>query len=307
MPEYFSGELGWGNLELPNVYLADDTAALYPNGTKLVQGERVFHYGRYLGKLTESGTAVTATTPGDDLAGKFLFTMAAQQDMANGLLVRKLANELHIVFNTTVSAAQSNDYYSGGWVTGKDTVPADERMFWRYIVKHTYQSSTGTSFEIWNDDTKSYSKVSLSSYSNVSILELDQPVINSKSGMATTLMQNPWKHIVWQSASAYSTNRGKVMGACMHNDPAMNGYGWYQTWGPMSCMHLEYALGGAEGCNTLILMADGSISARNSNSGTYDRLDDHKPIIGYLLSDPRSLTGSFQGESLPMIFVTISP
>lgn len=302
MPEYCNGEVGWTNLELPNVYAADDAATLYPRGTRLVQGERSFYYGTYLGVLANAGTSVSATN-GDDLGGKFLFHNVVQTDMANGLLVRKTADELHVVYNTTVTAARSNDFYSGGWVCGKDTAPSDERPFWRYIVKHTYQAA-GSSFDIWNDSSKAYTKVDLTAYTFASILELDQPVINSKTSMATTLMQNPWKRIVWQSDTAYNMTRPKVAGACMHNNPTATRHTWFQTHGPMFCQHLEYALGEIAG-QTLILMADGSISGRNSNSGTYDRLDDHFPVIGYLYGDTAYGTGTNVTELLPMIYLTI--
>lgn len=303
MPEYYAGEKGFGNLALPNVYAADDAAALYPRGTKFVAGERVFYYGTYLGQLHNAGTTVSATN-GDDLAFKLLLFNAIQSDMTNGLLVRKIANELSIVYQTTVAAARSNNFYSGGWVTGKDTTPADERMFSRYIVEHKYQADGKSVEKIWNESSKSFVDVDLSAYDYVSILELDQPVINNKTSMATTLMQNPWKRIVWQIDTAYAWKRPWFAGACMHNDPTATRHTWFQTYGPMFNPHLEYALG-EEGGQMLIGMADGSISARNSNSGTYDRLDDHFPVVGYLLGDSAFPTGSCVTELLPMMFLTL--
>ena len=71
MPEYFEGELGWSNLAFPSIYAADDATALYPRGTRLVQGERSFYYGTYLGQLHNAGSSITATN-GDDLVFKGL-------------------------------------------------------------------------------------------------------------------------------------------------------------------------------------------------------------------------------------------
>ena len=300
MPEYYAGEEGFGNLAIPNVYGTDDVTALYPRGTRLVAGERSFYYGKYLGIANASATTITATA-GADLGGKFLFHNVIQSDMATGLLVRKLINEQHIVYNTTVSAARSEDFYSGGWVTGKDTVSGN-RPFWRYIVKHTYGGYGSSTQQIWNDSTKSYTEVDLSAYQYCSVLELDQPVIVSKVTMATTLMQNPWKRIVWHSSSAYDPARGKVAGACMHNNIAVNSCTWFQTWGPMLSIHLEMTLG-TIGMETLVLMSDGSVSPRGA---TYDRFcDSDLPLVGYLLSDPFYSAGSSTTELLPMIFVTI--
>lgn len=302
MPEYYRGEEGFGNLALPNVYNADDATALYPRGTKFVTGERVFFYGTYEGVVAHGGTTVSDTS-GDDLAFKFLFTNVIQSDMATGLLIRKQANEQHIVYQTTISAARYDDWYSGGWVTGKDTTPADERMFSRYIVEHEYSATGSKTQLIWNASTGAYTEVDLSAYTEVSVLELDQPCINAKTTMATTLMRNPWKSIVWQSDTAYTLSRGRVMGACMHNDVTYDRHTWFQTYGPMFSPHLEVAVG-TLGCETVICMADGSISVRGTS---YDRFatGTFMPIVGFVISDAKFPTGSAVTELLPMIFVTL--
>jgi len=302
MPEYYRGEEGFGNLAMPNVYNTDNVTALYPRGTKFEAGERAFYYGKYLGIANAGATTITATA-GSDLAGRFLFHNSIQQDMATGLLVRKLANEQHIVYKTTVSAAQSDDFYSGGWVTGKDaSAQSPNRPFWRYIVAHEYGAYGSKTAQIWNDSTKVYNEVDLSAEQYCSVLELDQPVIISKVTMATTLMQNPWKRIAWHTSSAYAPARGKVAGACMHNDIAVNSHTWFQTWGPMCTIHLEKALG-ALGMETLFCMSDGSVSPHGSS---YQRfVTDYLPIVGYLLSDPFFVSGSTSAELLPMIFVTV--
>lgn len=294
MPEYYHGEEGFGNLAIPNIYAADDAVALYPRGTRLVQGERSFYYGKYLGKLHNAGTSIDATSPGVDIAGKFCFHNTIQTDMTTGLLVRMIAGEDTMWYNGILPAgARSNDFYSGGWITGKDaSANSPRRMFWRYIERHRYWATGADAADLLTG---------ASAYTHLSGMVLDQPVTNSKNTMATTLMQNPWKRIVWQEATAYAMSRGKVAGACMHNDPAMNGHCWFQTHGPMACMHLEYTLGTIGG-ETLMLMADGSISPRGAS---YDRLLEDYSIVGYLLSDPFYASGSSTTELLPMIFVTI--
>ncbi|KKL70108.1 hypothetical protein LCGC14_2108230 [marine sediment metagenome] len=303
MPEYYSGESGWANLDIPNVYAADDASPLYPRETRLVTGNRVFYYGTYNGVVTSTGTSVTATN-GDDLAGKFLFSYATQDDMATGLLVRKLANELHIVYNTTISktpAARAEDYYSGGWVTGKDTAPSDERMFGRRIVKHTYQA-TGTSFAIFNSSTGLYTLVDLTAYTFVSILELDQPVINAKTTMATTICANEYKEVCWQNDTAYAGYMGSV-GACMHNDPTATRSVWLQTYGDMFMPHYEAeAIGSTSNERTLVLNSDGSVQGRTAS---YDRFSSFRPIVGYLKYNTIFASGSGANEGLPMMFVTL--
>ncbi len=302
MPEYYEGENGFGNLALPDVYAADDQTTLYPRGVKLVQGERVFYYGTYRGVANTGASAATVTaTNGDDLFGKFLFTCAYQQDMANGLLVRKLGDELSIVYQTTVDdGARADNWYSGGWVCGKDTTPSDERMFMRRIVKHDYQATGLPTQAIWNESNGSYTTVDLSSYSQVSVLELDQPVTNAKTSMATTIMQNEWKHGVWLNDSGYNHYRN-CLGACMHNDPTATRHVWFQTWGPMFCPHVHAAtVGAVANERVVILMADGSVQVRES---TYDYMDSHYPVIGHILSDTKFELASLTDEGLPMIYV----
>lgn len=302
MPEYFEGENGWTNLQLPNVYAADDQTALYPRGTRLTQGNRSFYYGTYRGVVTNVGSSVTATN-GDDLFGKFLFTCAFQQDMANGLLVRKVAGELSIVYNTTVDdGARADNWYSGGWVTGKDSTPSDERMFMRRIVKHDYQATGNLAELIWSETDQAFTEVDLSAYTYASVLELDQPVINSKTSMATTLMQNEWKHCIWQSDTGYSSYRGTV-GACMHNDPTATRHVWFQTQGPMFSPHVHAAnVGASANERVVILMADGSVQARES---TYDYMDSHYPVIGHIMADTAFEGGAGADEGLPMLIIDV--
>ncbi len=304
MPAYYNGEVGWQNLSLPNIYNTDDASRKYPRGCKFVEGNRVFQYGTYNGVVTSTGTSVTATN-GDDLGGKFLFSYATQDDMANGLLVRKLTNELQIAYQTTISktpAARVEDYYSGGWVCGKDTTPSDERPFWRRIVRHEYDATGLKAQPFWNTNSKVNSYVDLSSYSQVSILHLDQPVINSKTSMATTICTHPYKEICWQNDTGYATYR-QCVGACMHNDPTATYSTWFQTYGEMFSQHV-HAESPGDGANErqVILMADGSVQVRTS---TYDYLDSHFQIIGYMMYDT-TFASSAAAEGLPMLFVTLS-
>jgi len=302
MPEYYEGESGWTNLAFPDVYAADDASALYPRGTKLEQGERVLYYGTYRGVANSSASANTVTaTNGDDLFGKFLFTCAYQQDMANNLLVRKVAGELSIVYNTTVDdGARADNWYSGGWVCGKDTTPSDERFFQRFIVKHDYQATGSKAQKIWNETNKSFTVVDLSAYTYASVLELDQPIINAKTSMATTIMQNEWKHGVWMNDTGYQHYRN-CLGACMHNNPTATRHVWFQTWGPMFCPHVHAAnVGAAENERVVMLMSDGSVQVRES---TYDYMDSHYPVIGHILADTKFELATLTDEGLPMIYV----
>lgn len=305
MPEFYEGELGWENMKLPDVYAADDAIALYPREAKLVQGERVFRYGNYRGVRDTGAAAITVTaTDGDDLFGKFLFTVAIQQDMATGLLVRKIIGELSIAYQTTVNdGGRADNFYSGGYVCGKDSTPSDARMFMRRIVGHQYEATGLTNEKFYHPGNDVTTEVDLSSYSNVSVLELDQAVTNSKTSMATTIFWPEFKNVVWSMPASGYSHYANCVGASMRNDPTATRNIWLQGWGPMFCPHVHAANDGASANERVVmLMADGSVQVRDA---TYDYMDSHYPEAGVILSDTIFESGSGQDEGLPMIYVKI--
>ena len=308
MPAYYNGEVGWQNMALPNTYNADDATAQYPRGAKFVEGERVFYYGKYLGQFAnDEATSVTATN-GDDLAGRFLFTSAIQQDMATGLLVRCLQDETAVVYNTTVDdGSRADDWLSGGWMSGKDTAPADERFFWRRIVKHDYQATGSKVQEIWNASNEAWTTVDLSSYTYCSVLELDQPLINSKTSMATTLLANPWKNVVDHPESA-SEQYSPAMGVCMHNNVTAAYNTWFQTWGPFfSGFITNAAVGGANFEVIYYVMGDGSIQGIDGSTDTYGIGEGFRQIAGVSYANTAYEGGSGADELLPVIYCTLKP
>lgn len=268
MPAWFQGETGWGNLELPNVYKADSSAK-FPAGTKYEEGERIFYYAKYLGKI-QSSNWQTALQPPANVAmtvgqGRILFCHAFQRDMADGLMVRHTADELSIVFQTTPTVMKAADYWSGGWVNGTDT-GASYRPFYRYITKHDYAATGSKAQQIWNDSTKAFTSVDLSSYSDVSVLELDQAIITSKTTMPVTIMPNQWKHAMYK-AHDETLQFAPALGAAVPNAVSQNEYAWLQTWGPMGLpwVYTEFA-GAATGEVLYKISGDGSINPQHSGA-----------------------------------------
>lgn len=306
MPEYYEGETegSWTNMNMPSIYSADDATALYPRGCKLTSGERVFFYGTYRGLVNPGASAYTVTaTNGDDLGGKILFSVAYGQDYADSLVVRKVAGDLSMVINTTVDdGGRADNWYSGGWVAGKDTTPADERMFWRRIVKHDYQATGNKTEQIWNETNGAFSTVDLSAYSEAAVLELDEPIINSKTTMAVIVHTNEWKHAIWQESSGYVMNHGPL-GACMHNDPTAGRHVWLQTWGQMYMAHQHAQNPGSSNSDrVVILMGDGSMQVKEA---TYDYWDSDFPVMGMMMGSTIFETATIAAEPLPMVYLTL--
>lgn len=297
MPEFYEGELGWGNLAIPSVYAADDTVALYPRGTRLVQGERVFYYGKALGTIANgNSSSVTASIATSGLGGQFFFTTAMQQDYADGLLVRKVAAEDKIWYNTTTSEARADDFYSGGWVCGKDSTGSN-RFFWRRIVQHLYYATGADAAALLSG---------ASAYTYLSSLLLDQPVINSKTAMATTIMNMDWKNVVYSpNGDQYSP----AIGAVCTGNPTATYNQWYQTWGPMFNAHIRDNFEGADDAEIVfVIYGDGSVNAlpiAGTEAALLTRDTKYKQIAGHSLANTAFEGGAGADEGLPMIYVTL--
>jgi len=289
MPAWFQGESGWGNLKKPNIYTAD-AVQQYPCGTRFVEGDRWFRYARYLGSpATYTTTAITATD-GDDIMGKFLMQGAYQQDYADSLVVRHVAGETSSWIGTTVATDRSDDFYSGGFVNGKDTAPADARHFSRRIVAHNYDAAK---------------TVGGTAYTYVSELQLDQPITNSKTSMAVTVMPNCWKRILWYSDTA-SAQYYSAMGACMVNDPTATYFVWLQTHGPMACHHVANANVGASNFEMVYyILGDGSVQGIDSSTDTYGIGEGQFQIAGRILSNTIIEGATGADEGLPILWIEL--
>lgn len=306
MPAWFQGETGWGRLDMPNVYKAD-SSQVYPAGTKFQDGERIFYYGKFIGQISgtewvlalqaPNATALTVTQ------GRFLFAHCFQEDMANGLLVRMTADELSLFYQTTPAAMKATDYWSGGWVNGKDTGD-NNRPFYRYIVAHNYEAAGLAAQKVWNEANKSETEVDLSAYTYVSELELDQPVVTSKTTMATKIMPNPWKHLIYKSHSEWN-QYAPAMGAIMPNAVTQNYWAWLQTWGPMGNPWAAVEFGGADTGEVMHkISGDGSTSPQHSaapspaDGSTWQ-------VAGHSMGSSIMETASGVDNEIPMMYLML--
>lgn len=292
-PELFEGERGWENLAHPNVYVAE-AQPQYPVGARFNAGERVFYYARYDGKVTASTWNVVADTDGDDLLGKALFNTGFAQDYASSLVQGTSGESVMYIWDTVNSTnagtERANDFYSGGWVNGKDTAPSDARMFSRYITKSEFSSSQ---------------VVGGTARSNVTTLTLEQPLVNTFTALTTVVTPNPWKHAAWFSGDA---NKGQqpVLGVCMVNNPTANYYVWLQTYGPIGSAQItNAAVGAIENEISYYIMADGSFQGLDAAATDTYGLRGAYTFAGYSLPSTIFESGSGQDESYPIIDLRI--
>lgn len=286
MPAWFQGEQGFGNLAHPNVY-GEDAQQKYPAGTKYFEGERRFRYSKYVGKSDpEIHTALDATV-GDDLLGKFLFPIGFPVVYSSTYTYGLTGTKIVEVDTATLAIEKNANYYSGGWVNGKDTAPSDARMFFRRIVAMDYSTPK---------------VVGGSEKTLVMTLTVDQDLVNTFTAMTLSLVPNPFKRSVWQSFhNGWSYNASH--GASMRNNPAVNSWIWLQDLGPMGTSHIGgdgYA--GAEQSEIkLKVLGDGSVGHLWDQT---DKYPTHQ-IAGYLLPNAITETGSGQDDSYPIIWVEV--
>ncbi len=307
LPAWFQGESGWTNGSMPNIYKADGSAALYPAGTKYQDGERVCYYGKFIGTITGTEWAAALQAPNSTgltvTQGRFLFAHVFQQDYANGLLVRMTADEEAIFYQTTTSEAQADNYYSGGWVNGKDTGDSN-RPYYRRIVAHNYLATGLAAQKVWNVANESDTIEDLSSYSDVSELQLDQAVVTSKTTMATTIMPNPWKHLIYKTHSEWN-QYAPAMGAIVPNAVDQNDWAWLQTWGEMGIPWAAVEFSGAGNYEIMYkISGDGSVSGQHSGAPAPADGSTFQ-VAGHAMASSIMESASGQDEELMMIFLTV--
>ena len=89
----------------------------------------------------------------------------------------------------------------------------------------------------------------------------------------------------------------------MHNDPTATRHCWFQTWGQMFCPHQHAQNPGSTNSDRVVIcMADGSVQVREA---TYDYMDSHFPVIGFMMGSTIFETASIAAETLPMIYLQI--
>jgi len=101
LPKWYQGEVGWGNLDLPNVYAAT-LSGQWPRGTIYREGNRTFVYGKMDSTL---GGAYTH-------AGYVPITYATYKDMGSDGMQAGSASTVECTVNYADTCAV--DKYSGG-------------------------------------------------------------------------------------------------------------------------------------------------------------------------------------------------
>lgn len=216
------GATGPGNLKIPNIFEEDD-AAKYPIGTRLVLGDRVFHYSYF-------PEAITYTA-----AGVISYTGRLAQPPSYD--VSQPAGTVELKVNGSVAGTPAANLYAGGYAKIGSAVNSPTMK----IIKSTASAL--------DPDTEVQTV----------ILTLEQGV-PYEVGVDTQVDIFPCRYADVREAwlSVNSAESKPFVGVPPRLFTALH-YGWIQTWGPCFLVCTNTELGDVAFDRVAVFSADGSI------------------------------------------------
>lgn len=297
MPEFCEGEVGFGNLAIPNPSVLDSSQK-YPHGTAFRAGERTWFYSQYKGTINPNNSKVlTQEAPGKYMFGRGLPGYAYQQDYdASNIYGVEGENKLYII-TAQVSGGgvdeRANNIYAGGYWTVYDTTHGGAES-WKAmggrVVEQAYSATTLT--------------VDGHSITTPSILTLDQPLpANVTWGVATgTIMPNKWKLAVYGKDQARAPYMPILGASNVGNISTYNQWLWLQTHGECYIVHVSSDLfGDVLDYVAAVWNSDGSVDPAGYVAGTA-YLRQH---AGFMVSNSMSELNTATVEGNVIIYLTM--
>lgn len=228
------GSTGPGNLKIPNVF-AQDESMLYPIGTRLVLGNRTFHYCHFT-------TAITKT-----LAGKVSW---AGRPATYGQPASYDASQ----------AVETVEYKVDGVSAG---VPAENYYAGAYIIPWVTGGLTNPTMRILKSSASALDSVYTSQQTVVLTLEQPTPVVIG-ANTANDIFLSKYSDV--REAWAVGTGYHPFVGVPLRTFTDEY-YGWIQTWGPCFIVHAAAdQIGDNVGWRTVAFTTDGSLMAFHESS-----------------------------------------
>jgi len=201
LPPFFAGQEGWGNLAIPDPYIADQLQR-YPCGTKFRDGDRTFTYA-----------FLQAATSGRDV----------HNSTGSGVLAENLAVDATVVTATALTstvvatiAAGTVNQYAGGYMTLYEATDGCRGIVYR-IISNTVRTDGKCTFVIDRPlnatgfTTSATCRVFPPTYTNVRF-----PLSSRTSSANFEYLAGIW--VASHDAAG--------------NLAAEGDWGWIQTWGP---------------------------------------------------------------------------
>lgn len=281
MPPYIGGEENWGNLAIPDVYTADSIQK-YPIGTKYVEGERVFRYGKIVGSSTSS--------PYSKICTKFLPTSAVATTVATTDVYRAVSGESEMTLHL---AGKVVNQYAGGYLLINDAAQvAVGRHYSRRIISSTASAT-----------------VSGDADAVVFTLDKSLPFTSTDVATAVTVIENSWNKLYYRPQPGAWQSYWMFMGVCMPYVVAEDNYIWLQTWGPCGIENVTQSFEGAGYFeHQAYILGDGSIQVVPAGGSVvkagYEAAG-HQ-LAGVMMADSY-YSGTPVNEDHPFIFIMVSP
>lgn len=222
---------GPGNLKIPNIFEQDESA-LYPIGTKLVLGDRVFHYCHFTTAIIKCNAAKLSYSCRDSSYGQ-----PASYDASQAVGVGTIANPFKV--DGSSEGTPAKDYYAGG-----------------YIIPWVSAALGNPTMRILSSSASAYDLVYTTQYTVELVLEQPTPVVVA-ANTSCDVFQSRYADV--REAWGGGSNMHHFVGVPMRifTDEY---YGWIQTWGPCFIVCTATELGDAAYDRTAVFNSDGSIA-----------------------------------------------
>lgn len=246
------GALGQGNLQVPNIF-EESITALYPIGTKFVNGERSYRYCHFTTAITYMLSGVLGYAGADATYGR-----PPTYDASQAAGVGTVANPLK--FDGTSLNLPIKNYYAGA-----------------YFIPWVTTTLGNSAMRIVSSTASALDSTYTSQYTVECVLEQPTPMVIA-ANTATDIFLSRYSDV--RDAHAGGSTKHPFVGvpARIMTDEY---YGWVQTWGPVFIVHaVADAIGDTANWRTVVFWADGSLRAIHES----DALSSSHQIAGYTLA-----------------------
>lgn len=228
------GSTGPGNLKIPNIF-EEDSSPLYPIGTRLVLGDRVFRYSYFPEAITYAHAGVISYT---GKIGSAVDSYDAEQP----------AGTYEFKVNGTSTGTPALNYYAGGYILIGTAVNAVVMR----ILKSTASALGDATYPLIQ----------------TVILTLEQGIPDAiAANTDCDIFPNHYADVRMAFGSVNTANMKPFVGIPPRIFTAVR-YGWIQTWGPCFIVHnVADAIGDTSFWRQVTFVGDGSLEALHESIG----------------------------------------
>jgi len=256
LPVWVSGDTKYGNLAHPNPHAnssVGDTAQQYPHGTKFVDGDRVFFYGKVYSVYLAGKSNLGMFNLNESASGTGTVTWGATAGVKGDTQVGILASGL-------TDTTPDEDDFAGGWFMPRTNPYSSYR-----VLKSSTAAGARVSGEI--------------------DLTLDYGLVESVTASQASCFLNfsEWTKLSqqWTGSIDYATCPGVTL-----VDPIASTWQWVQSWGPCYVVPYNEEIGASVHNHDCFFWMDGTVLIQTRGTGALDQK------AGYMLNCSGSATTS---------------